>query len=35
MIHILSWTTKRDQKHFPGHYIQKLKKIKGLFKDFP
>ena len=36
MIHILSWTTKRDQKHFPGHYIQKLKKIKGLplkFKD--
>ena len=32
MIHILSWTTKGDQKHFPGHYIQKLKKIQGLFK---
>ena len=35
MIYILSWTTKKHQKTLSRPPHSKLKKIHGLFKDFP
>ena len=35
MIYILSWTTKKHQKTLSRPLHSKLKKIQGLFKDFP
>jgi len=35
MIYILSWTTKKHQKHLPGHYIQSWRKFKDFSRTSP
>ena len=35
MTYILSWTTKKCQNLFPGHYIQSWRKFKGFSRTSP